>query len=183
MKEEFRKLNSIHTDVLRWQESLNIDEELLVKQLNDINNTLEDTNTLVLKIKDNPQELADKINSKVSKLRDVIFSLENTIEETEGLEIETIANSQQAITELRELKDQTRNLDNSTKDYFKILSLIENNGHKLSEQLTETKNNVIVELENVNNKKENVHQSLMALLKELNDISVETEDLSRKKFL
>ncbi|OLS27760.1 MAG: hypothetical protein HeimC3_02280 [Candidatus Heimdallarchaeota archaeon LC_3] len=183
MKEEFRKLNSIHTDVLRWQKSLNIDEELLVKQLDDVTSSLEDTNNLVLKIKDNPQDLAYKINGKISKLRDVIFSLENTIEETEGLEIDTITNSQEVITELRELKDQTRTLDISTKDYLKILSLIENNGHKLAEQLSETKNNVTTELMNVKNKKENVHSSLMALLKELSDISIETENLSRQKIL
>ena len=183
MKEEFRKLNSIHTDVLRWQKSLNSDEELLVNQLEDITNSLEDTNSLVLKIKNNPQDLAEKINAKISKLRDVIFSIENTIEETEGLEIDSIANSQKVITELRELKDQTRILDSTTKDYLKILSLIENNGHKLTEQLTETRGNVTSELVNVKSKKENLQASLMTLSKELSAISKETEDLSRKKIL
>lgn len=183
MKEEFRKLNSIHTDVLRWQKSLNSDEELLVNQLEDITNSLEDTNSLVLKIKNNPQDLAEKINDKISKLRDVIFSIENTIEETEGLEIDSIANSQKVITELRELKDQTRILDSTTKDYLKILSLIENNGHKLTEQLTETRGNVTSELVNVKSKKENLQASLMTLSKELSAISKETEDLSRKKIL
>ncbi|MHA1992409.1 MAG: hypothetical protein ACW981_14350 [Candidatus Hodarchaeales archaeon] len=183
MKEEFRKLNSIHSDVKRWQKNINSDRVLMVNQLNEIDETLGKTQKLLDEIKKNPQDLAEAINIKTSKLRDTIFSLENTVEETEGIEIENLKVSQAVISELREMKDRTRLLDISTKDYLKILSLIENNGHKLADELTETGGNLKNGLFNVKEKSSEVQSSLEKLLEKLNEVAIEAEDLSRKKII
>ena len=74
-------------------------------------------------------------------------------------------------------------MDISTKDYLKILSLIENNGRKLADELTETENNLNAGLSNVKEKSSEVESSLETLLVKLNDVAVEAEDLSRKKII
>jgi hypothetical protein len=155
----------------------------MVNQLNEIDETLGKTQKLLDEIKKNPQDLAEAINIKTSKLRDTIFSLENTVEETEGIEIENLKVSQAVISELREMKDRTRLLDISTKDYLKILSLIENNGHKLADELTETGGNLKNGLFNVKEKSSEVQSSLEKLLEKLNEVAIEAEDLSRKKII
>lgn len=183
MKEEFRKLNSIHSDVKRWQKNIISDRTLMVTQLDNLNKTLGEKNNLLIKIKKNPQELAESINAETSKLRDVIYNLENTVEETEGLEIEDIEISKKVISDLRELKDRTRSLDSSTKEYLKILSLIENNGRKLNDVLMETRENVKTGLNQVADKNSEVQKSLDILIQKLNEVAVDAEDLSRKKIM
>jgi hypothetical protein len=183
LKEEFRKLNSIHSDVKRWQKSINSDRTLMVNQLDTLSETFGETDKLLDEIKKNPQELAESINSKTSELRDIIFSLENTVEETEGLEIEDINISQEIISDLREMKNRTRVLDGSTKEYLKILSLIENNGRKLSDALTETRENVKSGLVQVTNKSSEVQKALDLLIEKLSEVAIEAEDLSRKKII
>jgi Rad3-related DNA helicase len=155
----------------------------MVNQLDEIDKTLGKTDRLLDEIKKSPQGLAESINSKTSKLRDTIFSLENTVEETEGIEIEDLKVSQAVISELREMKDKTRSLDISTKGYLKILSLIENNGHKLDNELTETAENLKIGLFNVKEKSSEVQSSLEKLLEKLIDVAIEAEDLSRKKII
>jgi hypothetical protein len=155
----------------------------MVNQLDEIDKTLGKTDKLLDEIKKSPQSLAESINAKTSKLRDTIFNLENTVEETEGIEIEDLRVSQAVISELREMKDKTRLLDISTKDYLKILSLIENNGHKLTDELTETGENLKIGLLQVKDKNSEVQSSLEKLLEKLNEVAIEAKNLSRKKII
>ena len=184
MKSEFRKSTSLESDLKRWQTTITEGKEQLNTYLSGIKKNLEDNTELLNQVKIDGSGLADKLQSDISTLRDVIYNLEGVVEETEGIEdlSPNELSSRPTIGSLREFFASTRILDDSTLIYIKALALNLKNGHKPGE-LEIFRKEMLDNLKTVEQHNKQVHVSLDQLLSELDTIQSETKDLTRSKII